>query len=155
MSSLNVVEEVLSRDKFALVSQEAIDAAMKIIDRIDFSKINDKLETYYNWDKKKVLIINDLYKKFLALHVSYPNVTIAPSEILDEYWHMHILDTIAYHKDCETIFGRYLHHYPYFGLEGDSDKLDDAFGVTKRLFAIHFNTNLVGDKHPCKPKKCR
>jgi hypothetical protein len=43
------------------------------------------------------------------------------AKIVDEIWHQHILDTHAYHRDCDAIFGSYLHHFPYFGMRGDAD----------------------------------
>ncbi|MBF4254538.1 hypothetical protein EA007_27345, partial [Vibrio anguillarum] len=39
-----------------------------------------------------------------------------------EIWHMHILDTRAYMRDCDTLFGEYLHHYPYFGMLGEENQ---------------------------------
>ena len=41
----------------------------------------------------------------------------------------HILDTRAYSRDCEFLFGRFLHHFPYFGMRGDADRaaLDRTF----------------------------
>jgi hypothetical protein len=53
------------------------------------------------------------YRKFLALHLSYPDVDIVPCKIVDEIWHQHILDTAAYRDDCDALFGRFLDHFPY------------------------------------------
>ncbi|MWV63013.1 hypothetical protein DCO58_01105 [Helicobacter saguini] len=97
--SANELNDALVKNGVRIVSQEKIDSAMSsIIEEVDFSKINAKLESYYKWDKQKVMIANDLYKKFLALHICYPQLTISPNEVIDEYWHMHILDTFAYQK---------------------------------------------------------
>jgi len=54
------------------------------------------------------------YKRFLAIKKNYPDLEIAPSPLVDKVWHMHILDTKQYMKDCDYIFGSYMHHEPSF-----------------------------------------
>ena len=138
-----------------LVSQDKVDEAMALVNNLDFSKINSKLVDFYGWSKEDVDLINDYYKKWLALHVCYPDLATAPSVKLDEYWHMHILDTKQYMEDCQFVFGRYLHHYPYFGLEGDKQNLDAGFELTRKLFRHHFGHDLTGLAHPCSGCSCR
>ncbi len=137
------------------VSTNKMNEAMAIVNSIDFNQINDKLINFYGWSKEDVSLMNGYYKKWLALHECYPELTTAPSAKLDEYWHMHILDTKKYMEDCQMIFGKYLHHYPYFGLEGDKDDLDSSFEVTKELFKHHFGHDLTGLANPCAATKCR
>jgi hypothetical protein len=62
------------------------------------------------------------YRKFLTLLVKHADDKIVPSNEVDEFWHQHILDTMKYARDCEQVFGYFLHHYPYFGLEGEEDE---------------------------------
>jgi hypothetical protein len=45
----------------------------------------------------------------------------APSMDVDTFWHYHILDTMKYARDCEEVFGYFLHHFPYVGLRGEDD----------------------------------
>eukprot|EP01065_Artemidia_motanka_P014242 TRINITY_DN181_c0_g1_i3.p1 TRINITY_DN181_c0_g1~~TRINITY_DN181_c0_g1_i3.p1 ORF type:complete len:372 (+),score=134.37 TRINITY_DN181_c0_g1_i3:76-1191(+) len=56
------------------------------------------------------------YTRFMAL--SHVFGEAVPSKAIDEVWHSHIIDTRRYAGDCQRIFGRFLHHYPYFGLGG-------------------------------------
>jgi hypothetical protein len=44
----------------------------------------------------------------------------------------HILDTAAYREDCDEIFGRFLDHFPYFGMrdEQDAQALEHAYADT-------------------------
>ena len=65
---------------------------------------------------------------------------LPPSEEVDEFWHNHILDTRKYKQDCEQIFGFYLEHYPYFGIDGKTNRqdLDNAFAVVQRLHHQEF-----------------
>lgn len=107
------------------------------------------------------------YRKFLALHLAHPGEEIVPCKIVDEFWHQHILDTRAYHADCDAIFGGYLHHFPYFGMRGDADAraLQDAYAHTIERYREAFGeppagTWIVGDaskcsRTNCKPQKCR
>lgn len=138
-----------------LVSKVEMDEAIVIVNSIDFDQMNDKLVNFYGWSKEDVILMNDYYKKWLAIHVCYPELATAPSEKLDEYWHMHILDTQKYMEDCQMLFGKYLHHYPYFGLEGDKNDLNSGFELTKILFKHHFGHDLTGVANPCKATNCR
>ncbi len=107
------------------------------------------------------------YRRFLALHLMYPDEDIVPCKLVDEIWHKHILDTIAYREDCDRIFGRFLDHYPYFGMrdEQDATALIDAYAATIERYRAAF-----GEPPPdtwisheaskckrtaCKPQKCK
>ena len=80
------------------------------------------------------------YRRFLDLHIKYPQVELVPTKMIDEVWHQHILDTRAYSNDCEQIFGDFLHHYPYFGMHGDEDQanLQHCFERTQKLWVKEY-----------------
>ncbi len=137
------------------VSQEKIAESMAVVNSLDLAQMNEKLINFYGWSKEDVTLMHDYYNKWLALHACYPELAIAPSAKLDEYWHMHILDTKKYMEDCQLVFGEYLHHYPYFGLENDSENLDSGFELTKTLFLKHFGHELTGLANPCAATRCR
>ena len=61
------------------------------------------------------------------------------------FWHTHILDTQKYMLDCENLFGRYIHHFPYFGMRGEKDRnqLKKSFYETEELFLLHFSESPV------------
>ncbi len=92
------------------------------------------------WLKSEVNEACLLYKNFLFLNYKYPDKQIVPSEDIDEFWHNHILDTRKYKIDCEKIFGSYLDHYPYFGMDGVSTLKDltTAFTETQKLHLQEF-----------------
>lgn len=137
------------------VSHNKIVEAQAVVESLDFSQMNSKLENYYGWRKEDVILMNDYYKKWLVVHCCYPSLAAAPSEKLDEYWHTHILDTKKYIEDCQLVFGYYLHHYPYFGLNGDDEDLESGFELTRKLFKHHFGHDLIGNANPCKSTSCR
>lgn len=74
------------------------------------------------WDlvstKKAVLD----YQRYMAVTKALGGIQLVPNADIDEIWHMHILDTRAYMRDCDALFGEYLHHYPYFGMLGEENK---------------------------------
>lgn len=95
------------------------------------------------------------YRRFLTLKVLYPNVSLVPSKMVDKVWHAHILDTRAYREDCEKVFGRFIDHYPYFGIYGKDDyqMLQDAFAETVELYERHFGD--YPGKDPLNATRCQ
>jgi hypothetical protein len=133
---------------------------MDDIDEIDFTMIKLKLqdsEEGRGWTKEKSNEAEIEYKRFLALKRAYPEKDIVPHRDIDVFWHQHILDTAKYAEGCEELFGYFLHHYPYFGMNGkqDAQNLTDAFEETKQLYKRHFNVEYVGMAKRCKAPKCR
>lgn len=134
----------VNSDEF--VSQSKIDEAMSVIDSLDFKPISFKLEKEYGWSRESLDRAVPLYKQWLVLQLYYSELSFAPSELVDEYWHMHILDTRKYIEDCQFVFGYYLHHYPYFGLTEveNAETLKKGFDLTKRLYQHHFGHSSLG-----------
>lgn len=84
------------------------------------------------------------YRCFLKLCAWYPDQDIVPSKGIDQAWHAHILDTGKYAADMDTVFGYFLHHFPYFGMRGADDVTawQAAYERTSQLFREHFGTPL-------------
>jgi hypothetical protein len=111
------------------------------------------------WSKEMTEDAEREYKRFLTLIKIYPDTVFVPNKLMDEMWHRHILDTAAYEKDCKEVFGCFLHHYPYYGLNGPEDKsnLDKDFLKTKVLYALQFGEEMdrealavrCGSDHAC------
>jgi len=92
------------------------------------------------WSLDKTMILEIWYRRFLYLANLYPEKVVVPSKDIDIFWHTHILDTHKYMADCENLFGRYFHHFPYFGMRGAKDRsnLEDAFYETEELYLQYF-----------------
>lgn len=116
----------------------------------------------------EIALMESEYRKFLALHLMYPDMDVVPCKVVDEMWHRHILDTAAYRVDCEAIFGQFLDHFPYFGMRGEEDAkaLNDAYADTLDRYRAAFgeppaDTWVTVDasskckRTACKPQKCR
>ena len=101
-----------------------------------------------DWSLDKAELLEVWYRRFLYLVNLYPEKTIVPSKDIDIFWHTHILDTQKYMDDCENLFGRYFHHFPYFGMRGEKDRssLEKAFHETDQLYLQHFDESPLNCK---------
>ena len=90
---------------------------------LDLNPIKVKLmhkESGEGWSLQRTNAIEIEYRRFLYLLNLYPEAQVAPTVDVDTFWHYHILDTMKYARDCDRIFGRFLHHDPSLGLEGEN-----------------------------------
>src|SRR5262245_21531632 len=62
------------------------------------------------------------YKGFLFLYYANRGKAVSPSRYIDYVWHTHILDTELYSVQTALLFGRYLHHFPFFGMRDESNE---------------------------------
>lgn len=97
------------------------------------------------WSLDKIETVETWYRRFLFLVHLHPGKSIVPTKDVDLFWHTHILDTKKYMADCEALFGGYVHHFPYFGMRGEKDRmsLDEAVGETEKLHQKIFGESPV------------
>lgn len=119
---------------------------MPVIASIDLSMVKMKLqepEEGLGWSTEQCELAEVEYKRFLHLCAVHGK-GIVPNKIMDQMWHYHILDTRAYHKDCQDVFGHYMHHFPYFGMRGEEDarNLENEFHATQRLYQHAFGEDM-------------
>ncbi len=85
-------------------------------------------------------LLEKWYKRFLYLVAKYPSKKITINNLVDDFWHQHMLDSRSYINDCLKLYGAYLHHDPYFGL-GSAEKesaLQRAYEATDALMDKEF-----------------
>ena len=131
-----------------LINEKGIDP---IVASIDLEMVKMKLrdiEEGLGWSYEQADEAEIEYKRYLHLTKKYPNASLVPHSLMDDMWHQHILDTRAYHKDSNLIFGEYLHHYPYFGLrdEMDHQNLVSSFEETQDIYEREFGEKMVKDE---------
>lgn len=101
------------------------------------------------------------YGCFLCLMSLYPDRPLVPTPILDQVWHVHILDTQRYRRDCLALFGQFIDHQP-LGTPAlthptpqtphtphTPHTLPDhvtAYAETSQLFRHHFQLDLSCDR---------
>ena len=123
-----------------------IRAFWKKLETLDLGPIAFQLNRG-GWNPQQTQQVMLKYRMFLLLVFLSPNMTIVPTREIDEVWHHHILDTNKYASDCQKLFGRLLHHFPYFGLRSDEDRqnLDIAFAQTKEFSREVFGTDVLAN----------
>jgi len=142
---------------------KGIERPMTLINSIDLSMIKMKLmdeEEGQGWDEVYTDYVEQRYKRYLCMVFINPNGSVVPTKDIDLFWHQHILDTRAYAKDCEHIFGYFLHHFPYFGMrdEQDAQDLRNSFEETKTFYSHLFGEDYAkeynGASESSKCHKC-
>ena len=88
-----------------------------------------QLAVVCGWDLTRIRAAESEYRGFLQLILIDSRTAHAPTADADEFWHQHILCTNLYTRDCERLFGTYLHHYPFSGRFG----VDDLRLQTQRI----------------------
>jgi hypothetical protein len=155
----------------ATATELRVAEALELLEnRLDLSNIRMKLadpEEGKGYTEERLDLLEGEYRKFLALHLAYPEMDVVPCQIVDEMWHQHILDTSAYRADCDRIFGQFLDHFPYFGMRGEEDARDlaNAYEETVTRYVAAFGPPPEGSwggaesskckRTNCKPQKCR
>lgn len=84
----------------------------KQLKNLDYSIVDQKMKSI-NLGGNSIEEVKEECLRFLALCAG-TTVPLAPSKIVDEYWHMMILNTKLY-SSTAAIFGRFLHHVPSDG----------------------------------------
>lgn len=105
--------------------QAALSDATRKVSLLEFSLQTRKMTEVMGWPPEAVAVMEEQYRRFLALSAALQaagsEVMLVPNRPIDEFWHAHIMDTEKYQADCQTVFGQYFHHFPYFGFRDDAD----------------------------------
>lgn len=125
--------------------KKTVAESLKALEQVSFTNLKRKLQEAYpegkGWSPEQCEEAEKWYRRFLSLRVLEPQLTVVPNGPIDGFWHGHILDTRAYMQDCEAVFGEMLHHYPYFGLNGDGNERDNCFDLTNAAYERHWGEN--------------
>ena len=123
IKTILVKPEPISVERISyLINEKGISPEIAAID-LEMIKMKMSLpDEGEGWTKEQCDDAEVEYKRFLHMNKKFLKSAIVPTDVIDTMWHYHILDTRAYHKDSEKVFGGYFHHFPYFGLRGDEDK---------------------------------
>ncbi len=94
-----------------------------------------KLVHECDWTLEKALLVEAQYKTFLFMTLTLSEAVV-PTQDIDEMWHNHILDTRLYALHCKEVFGRFIDHFPYFGVRGGNDAqlLKESYKDTVQKF---------------------
>ena len=139
----------------------AFKKAEALVSGWDFSLTVAKLQEldYAGWTKERAELAEKNYKRYLAVTKALDGYQLVPNGDVDRFWHEHILDTRRYAKDCYELCGGFLHHYPFFGMNGDADNknwinaAEQSTTVWNRLFGEHLYRLEVAAPQKC-PQAC-
>lgn len=92
------------------------------------------------WSSARCQEVQDEYLRFLTLKRDFPADLVLPSEPIDLFWHCHILHTAQYARDCQQVFGSFLHHEPGSGITGADaeERRQRAWARTLELYLRRF-----------------
>lgn len=82
--------------------------------KLNLRNVMARVEEEYGIEGADLARAEELYGKFLTLIAQRGDseVSYAPPRIVDLVWHTHITDTRAYARDCDYLFGHFVHHVP-------------------------------------------
>lgn len=138
----------IAPDRVAQLEGQRVDPDIAAIDlEMVKMKLRD-VDEGAGWNAEQCESAELEYKRFLHLNRKHQDAAIVPNKIIDTIWHFHILDTRSYIADSDRVFGRYFHHFPYFGMRGHEDEanLRRAFEATQRLYEVEFGEAMVRDE---------
>jgi hypothetical protein len=121
-----------------------------LIENLDLDCIKVKImdiEGGLGWTRSQADAAEKLYRRFLFLS-AISDLPMVPTKTIDQFWHFHILDTSKYAKDCEMIFGCFLHHFPYLGIRDaeDSQRLQSLFEASCSIYKSTFGEAYPDEK---------
>lgn len=130
-----------------------------LVEQLDFSRLKHKLmndDEGESWSFEQCERAEREYKRFLTLIKLHPKKQIVPTKEMDKFWHSHILDTMAYQRDCMKAFGYFVHHFPYFGIYGPEDRanLEREFAESQSLYFDAFGEQMNYDPARCEDHPC-
>ena len=130
-----------------------------LVEQLDFTRLKHKLmnnDEGEPWSFEQCENGEREYKRFLTIIKLNPQKEIVPTKQMDKFWHSHILDTQAYQRDCMQVFGYFVHHFPYFGINGDEDRanLKREFEVSKTLYHNTFGEPMEAEASRCENHPC-
>ena len=142
------------------LDKKILEDALTEVNSWDFSLTIEKLQekSYAGWSLERILNAEKGYKQYLAMTKALGGKQLVPNGDIDRFWHEHILDTRRYAKDCNSFFGYFLHHYPFFGMRGEVDNTNwiNTAKSSNNLWFSTFGENLYlmkSDAQKC-PQKC-
>lgn len=151
--ALTDVMSIVSSASFKEELAKNISSISSILDR---TLQKYKMVNVLGWDKEVVDDMERDYIRYLALVKTLQDfnidIKLVPNLYIDEFWHNHILDTEQYYEDCYKIFGKVLHHFPYYGMLGEDDRDDWLYNssilqeIWKECFGEELYTDIESDE---------
>lgn len=95
-----------------MVNKNMVKVVQARVDGVNLSHVRDRLRTEHKWTMEFASRVEREYRRFLVMLAFFDHVV--PLRMVDLLWHAHILDTRKYARDCDVIFGKFMHHAPTY-----------------------------------------
>jgi len=86
-------------------------ANVEYLRRLDLQFIADAM-VRDGYERAAAERVVDQYRAWLEVAAEHPELPLTPSVDIDAAWHRHVLHTARYARDCDAIFGHFVHHTP-------------------------------------------
>jgi hypothetical protein len=120
-----------------------VDAAMALMQTIDLAGVTAKLRHDQDWTEAEAATAVLRYRRFLCMYYLDRDLMLVPARDIDKVWHQHILYTREYARDCERVFGSFLHHGPSTDDSEEQEELRTHFAKTETRYAELFGEPYV------------
>src|SRR6266581_2656366 len=127
------------------LTNRPVEEVIAAIHALDLESVKIRMmdpELGEGWTREYAEGIEQGYRNYLTMLAKYQDHAedILLSKDVDEFWHTHILQTMKYSEDCESVFGTYLHHSPHVGERKPEDlqKRAALAEETRRLYRQEF-----------------
>ena len=110
---------------------------------IDLDRVKRKLMKDEGWTEAEADTATGRYRRFLVMGLLKPDFHLVPARDIDKVWHQHILHTRLYAADCETLFGRFMHHNPGSSDTVEMEHLRDNLERTKAFYRETFGEEYI------------
>jgi hypothetical protein len=129
-----------------MLRDRTVEAAIAAVKALNFDSVKARIMDPHvgeGWTREYADSIERAYRNYLIMLIKYPEHAedILLSKDVDEFWHTHILQTVKYTRDCETVFGQYLHHAPHIGelTAADIERREAQAEMTRGLYHLEFS----------------
>jgi hypothetical protein len=89
-----------------------VNAASAKVDSLDLTNVRLYCQQQHGWDSTYASEVEEGYRRYLSLHLLFPETRFVATKDVDLFWHTHILHTRQYEADSEAVFGKMFHHDP-------------------------------------------
>jgi hypothetical protein len=93
-------------------------AALAEIASLDLSMVRKQVVEQEGRDERIADYSELRYRRFLCLHLMDRTLPLLPPGDIDAWWHQHILFTREYARNCQRLFGDFLHRPRDLGAPG-------------------------------------
>jgi hypothetical protein len=106
----------------------------------DFSRVEGYLQFRDDFTPQETAEMKVEYCRFMALLTAYRDMgyTTPVSDMVDPFWHAHVLDTRSYHDFCTKVAGEYIHHVPLVSQSEENELMPAYLNTTVILYAEYF-----------------